>query len=173
MSSSMIPRILIFIASVISTINVHAAGVASLHQSLADAIVCKSKLADAVSDLVKKGSDFKLGYAAYGFGEGTGYKALVILNEPLVLYSATASAVVSETEHSYFNFSAFTYAQFKGDYRQVVKALNLQAVNPMTETSLGKFVSRQPSGNSCPETISLTPTDEGRFLLGCGWCNGG
>lgn len=173
MSNCMIPRSLYFFALLFSAVDIQATELEVVHQNLADAIECKSKPAEAVFDLVKKGSDFKLGYAAYGFGEGTGYKTVVVLNEPLVLYGATTSAVVSETEHSYFNFSAFTYAQFKGDYRLVVKALNLQPTKKMTETSLGMFVSRQPVANECPETITLTPTENGQFLLGCGWCNGG
>jgi hypothetical protein len=97
-----------------------------------------------------------------------------LLDAPLKLFGATTSAVISEPDNSNFDFGfyAFTYAEFKGDYKLVVKALNLQPADPKAEYSIGKFVSKQkPIG--CPETIGLTPTENGRFLLGCGWCNGG
>lgn len=153
--------------------NVMAVESAVVHKSLTDAIMCKAKPAEAVDELVQKGDNFQSGYAAYGFGEGTGYKAVVILHEPLSFYGSTTTAVISEAESSYFDFSAFTYGKFKGDYKQVVKALNLQAANPFTEQSLGKFVSQQPTQHHCPATIALTPVENGYFLLGCGWCNGG
>lgn len=153
--------------------NAAASEVNSVQQNLADAILCKSKPAEAVFDLVNKGNNFNSGYAAYGFGDGTGYKAVAILKEPIKLYGATTFAVVSESEHSYFNFSAFTYGKFKGDYTSVVKALKLQPTQSFTYESLGKFVSQQPESNHCPATIALTPMEDGYFLLGCGWCNGG
>ncbi len=153
--------------------NVMATEIEAVHKSLTNAVICKAKPAEAVYELVQKGNNFKLGYAAYGFGEGTGYKAVAILNEPLSFHGSTTFAIVSETENSYFDFSAFTYGKFKGDYKQVVKALNLQPASPFTAESLGKFVSEQPTNNKCPETIALTPIENGYFLLGCGWCNGG
>lgn len=162
-----------FFSILFSTVEVLATDIASVHKNLTDAIVCKANPVGAVYELVQKGSNFKLGYAAYSFGEGTGHKAVVVLNEPLTLYGSTAFAIVSEAENSYFDFSAFTYAKFKGDYKQVVTALGLQPASPFTEESLGKFISKQPTNNECPQTIALTPTDDGHFLLGCGWCNGG
>jgi len=144
-----------------------------IHRVLSDALVCKGDPAEAVYGLVQHGSNFKSGYAAHGFGDGTSYKAVVILREPLHLTDAKTSAVVSETENSYSDFRAFTYARFEGDYRHAVKALKLQAAEPFTDTSLGRFVSQQPSPSSCPPTVTLTPIDEKHFLLGCGWCNGG
>jgi hypothetical protein len=160
--------IILFLAS-----NAQANEIETITKNLSNAIVCKSNPANAVYELVQKGSNFKLGYSAYGFGEGTGYKAVAILNEPLALYGSTTFAVISETESSYFNFAAFTYGKFEGDYTQIVKALNLKPASPFTEESLGQFVSNQPESNSCPKTIVLTPMENGYFLLGCGWCNGG
>ncbi|NQD38582.1 hypothetical protein HPT27_16280 [Permianibacter sp. IMCC34836] len=139
------------------------------HRNLADAIICKGDPAQAVYELVEKGNNFDAGYAAYGFGEGTSYKAVAILKEPLKIGEATTSAVISETENSNFDFGAFTYAQFKGDYKKMVKLLKLQEIIPYTNESLGKFVSN-PTG--CPNTIALTPLENGEFLLGCGWHNG-
>lgn len=166
-------KVISLVSILSSTTNALASGIEDVRKNLIDALVCKAKSAETVYDLVQKGSNFKLGYAAYGFGEGTGYKAVVMLNEPLTLYGATAFAIVAETENSYFDFSAFTYGKFKGDFKQAVKALNLQPASPFTEKSLGKFVSEQPVNSKCPETIALTPIENGYFLLGCGWCNGG
>lgn len=140
-----------------------------IHRSLADAIVCKGDPVQAVYALVQNGSNFNAGYATYGFGDGTSYKAVVILKEPLKLGEATAIAVISETDPSNFDFNAFTYAKFKGDYLKMVKTLKLQEAAPFTNESLGKFISN-PSG--CPNTIALTPLENGEFLLGCGWHNG-
>jgi len=164
---------IIFLLALFLTLKAHAFETISIHKALADAIICTEGSADTVSNIAQKGGNFKLGYAAYGFGDGTSYKAVVILNEPLTIHGSTALAVVSEAEPSYFDFSAFSYAKFKGDYTQVVKALNLQPTKSFTEASIGKYVSIQPSPDTCPKTIALTPIDDEHFLLGCGWCNGG
>lgn len=149
------------------------AGEQDIHRVLSNALVCKGNPAEAVYRLAQRGSDFESGYAAHGFGDGTSYKAVVILRKPLRLAGATAAAVISETENSHVDFAAFTYAYFEGDYRDAIKTLKLLASKPFTDTSLGRFVSEQPSPSRCPPTVTLTPVDEKHFLLGCGWCNGG
>jgi hypothetical protein len=60
-------------------VDAHAADIGAIHKKLSNALLCKAKPVDAVRDLVDKGSDFKLGYAASGFGEGMGYRAIVVL----------------------------------------------------------------------------------------------
>jgi len=160
------------VTAIAYTLQAHA-GEQDIHRVLSDALVCKGDPAEAVYRLVQHGSDFDSGYAVHGFGDSTSYKAVVVLRDPLHLADAKASAVTSETENSHFDFRAFTYALFEGDYRQAVKTLKLQATKPFTDTSLGRFVSRQASLTACPPTVTLTPVDEKHFLLGCGWCNGG
>lgn len=160
------------VTAIVCTVQAHA-NEQDIHHALSDALVCRGNPAETVYELAQHGSGFNSGYAAHGFGDGTSYKAVVILRKPLQLAGAKASAVVSETENSHFDFRAFTYALFEGDYRRVVKTLKLQAAEPFTDTSLGRFVSRQPSPSECPPTVTLTPVDEKHFLLGCGWCNGG
>jgi hypothetical protein len=123
---------------------------------------------DAVYSLVDKGENFKHGFAAYGFGEETSYRAIVILNDPLIIGSAFTYAVVSETENSNYNFGAFTYAQFKGDYQEAITLLSL-VKNKDSDGSMGEFVSNP---KICPKTIALTPLEKGEYLLGCGWYNG-
>ncbi|MDI1278795.1 hypothetical protein [Methylobacter sp.] len=158
--------------SIACTLQVRA-GEQDIHRMLSDALVCKGNPAETVYGLVQRGSDFEAGYAAHGFGDGTSYRAVAVLRKPLDFVGAQASAVMSETENSQFDFRAFTYARFEGDYRHAVKVLKLQAAEPFTDTSLGRFVSRQPSPSQCPPTVTLTPVDDKHFLLGCGWCNGG
>ena len=158
--------------AVACTLPAHA-GEQNIHRVLLDALICKGNPADAVYNLVRGGSNFEAGYATHGFGEGTSYKAVVILRKPLNIAGAKAFAVVSETENSNFEFNAFTYASFEGDYLQVVQALKLKATEPFNNSSLGRFVSQQPPLSQCPPTVTLTPVDKKHFLLGCGWCNGG
>lgn len=145
----------------------------SVHRTLSDALVCKGKPEHAVYDLVRSRSNFAAGYASAEFGEGTSEKAVVILRRPLRIGAATASVVISEVENSNFDFAAFTYALFDGDYKKVVSDLKLQPAQPFNNESLGRFVSQQPREAECPPTITLTPQDGSHFLLGCGWCNGG
>lgn len=146
---------------------------ADVIRRLTDGLLCKGDPAQAVYSLVDAGNNFKKGYAAYGFGEGTSYKAIAILDAPLQMGGAVTSAVISETENSNADFNAFTYARFKGDYKKVVSLLKLQPEKAGVEASFGKYVSRQAPASGCPPTVILTPGKEGEFLLGCGWCNGG
>ncbi|MBT1442911.1 hypothetical protein KJI95_00010 [Shewanella sp. JM162201] len=139
-----------------------------IQKNLLDALVCKGKPESVVYDLVEKKTNFKNGYAAYGFGEGTAYKAMVILQEPINIGDAKAEAIVSETENSYFDFSAFTYAKFSGDYQKIVNLFSLVPSNS-AGSAFGKYVSNI---SGCPKTIALTPLSNGQFLLGCGWHNG-
>lgn len=96
---------------------------------LSDALVCKGNPAEVVYGLVQRGSDVGSGYAAQGFSDGTSYRAVVVLHKPLNFAGAEALAVVSETENSHFDFRAFTYAGFEGDYRHMVQALSIVDVN--------------------------------------------
>ena len=151
-----------------------AGDIKTVEKSLTEALQCKGKPADAVYDLVERGSDFQQGYSAMGFGEGTGYAAVAILKTPLKVGAAETSAVISQTENAYSDFAAFTYAEFKGDYKQIVKLLKLFPPQATAEFKMGEYVSIEPGAEtSCPPTVLLTPLEGGTFLLGCGWCNGG
>lgn len=160
------PRVLLIIAA--SFLCQPSLADSSVNQLLIDAIRCKGRPEGAVHNLIKSGENFKHGYAAYGFGEETSYRAIVILESPLKVGSATSYAVISELENSNYNFAAYTYARFKGDYREAVSNLKL-IKNTNKESSMGEFVSNP---KFCPQTILLTPMENGEFLLGCGWPNG-
>ena len=59
-----------------------------------------------------------------------------------------------------------------GDARTAVAALRLRRAQG-EETHMGRFLREMADGSLCPRTILLTPVSGSRFLLGCGWCNGG
>lgn len=149
-----------------------AAELDPIRAGLADALVCKGEVAEVVSNLSDHPPAFDSGIAATGFGEEMSYKSVAILAEPLLIGKASTRAVISEAEPTHGDFSAFTYAEFSGDYRPLVKALGLKPEAADSEIKLGKFVLPQTDGSDCPKTIILTPGEDGHFLLGCGWCNG-
>lgn len=155
------------------SLQAHSADPGDVRAQLAAALVCEGEVADVVSNLAEKPPAFDSGVAATGFGEEMSYKAVVILDSPLLVGKASTSAVVSEAEPTHSDFMAFTYAKFSGDYRPVVAKLGLKPEAADAEVKLGKFVLATDDGEEvCPKTIILTPGEAGHFLLGCGWCNG-
>ncbi len=142
------------------------------HAKLTQALLCKGA-SEGLDELAKGGSNFAAGYAVEGFGEEMSYKAMVILKEPITIAGAKTNAVVWSLDPNYFEFNANLFAEFSGDYKAVVKVLKLEPTKDFNESSMGRFVSIQATTSACPETIVLTPKENGRFLLGCGWCNGG
>lgn len=153
---------------VVLSSSAEAAGESAVHRALSDAIVCKGRPENAVYSLVRSGSNFAAGYASAEFGEGTSEKAVVILRQPLRIGEATASVVISEVENSNFDFAAFIYARFEGDYRKVVLALNLQPAQPLNDESLGRFVSQQPKHAHALLQSRLPLKTTVTFFLGAG-----
>lgn len=150
-----------------------AAETDAVRAGLAAALVCEGEVAEVVSRLAENPPAFDSGIAATGFGEEMSYKAVAILQTPLMVGKSSTRAVISEAESTHYEFAAFTYAEFTGDFREVVAQLGLQPEATDAEVKLGKFVLPKADGSGCPPTIILTPGENGRFLLGCGWCNGG
>lgn len=142
------------------------------HAKLTQALLCKGA-SEGLDALVAGGSNFAAGYAVQGFGEELSYKSMVILKEPIIIAGAKTNAVIWSLDNNYFEFNANLFAEFTGDYKAAVKLLKLEPTKDFNELSLGRFVSIQASDSACPATIVLTPKENGRFLLGCGWCNGG
>ena len=104
-----------------------------------------------------------------------GEKNILILRKPIVIAGARASSIILSLEgSSYSNFSGIVYGIFEGEFKNVVKELGLRAVPATSEVRVGKY--DRPLADkytSCPKTIGLTPlAEKGKFLLGCGWCNG-
>lgn len=156
---------------------------AEVHRKLESAIVCTSDPIQTVHTIVDSGSSFEAGYASYGFGDGVGYKSVVILNNPIIIAGSKAIAVVAETENSYFDFNGIVYARFAGDYKNAIARLKLKPVVKKADEGKGnerrviyerrlKINIEGQSEKTCPMVITLTPLENKEFLLGCGWCNG-
>lgn len=161
-----------FLLSLATPLLAASTSAATPHAKLSQALQCHGA-SDALDALVAGGSNFAAGYAVQGFGEEMSYKSMVILKDPITIAGAKTYAVVWSLDPNYFEFNANLFAEFTGDYKAVVKLLKLEPTKNFDESSMGRFVSIQASENACPETIVLTPKENGKFLLGCGWCNGG
>lgn len=103
-------------------------------------------------------------------GEEIEYRIDVQLKTPLTLAGATTRTVTWQADGADKRFGGVVFAEFEGDAAAVAKALSL-AEHP-NEDGMGAYRRAVPDGNQCPPTVLLTPTERGRFLLGCGWCNG-
>lgn len=152
----------------------------SINNLLKGAITCEAYPIETVNSLVKKGSHFEKGYASTDFGKEMDYKIAIIVKEPLEIGNAKSYSVISDFGAAYSEFNGIVYSEFTGDYKKVVEQLKLLPVsNPKSEMNIGKFERKVPTvvlGEQnllCPKTIALTPLENGKFLLGCGWCNGG
>jgi hypothetical protein len=103
-------------------------------------------------------------------------RTVVILENPLELAGGKTSAVIAEFQAPYENFAGIVYSELTGDHQVAVNKLQLRLATGDNEETLGKFVKPVPRPDDadevCPRTIVLTPLEKGRYLLGCGWCNG-
>lgn len=145
-----------------------------VHSELIKALTCQIEPLQSVRELAKIGSSkYESGLVGYEFGEEMSYTAVILLRSPLVIAGAKANGVIAATSNYYDDFNGLVHASFTGDYKKVVKALGLDL------SGHGKSFFKQtkvgPDGkpdNVCPMTIELKPVGDGKFVLGCGWCNG-
>lgn len=138
-----------------------------------NAILCKEDSLDTVRDIVKK-TPFNAEVASSSWGQEMDEKNVIILNEGITIAGSKASAVISDFGITYTNFQGIVFAEFSGDYKAAVKELGLLE-SKKTEEDIGEYVLPKPRGGKdevCPPTIALTPIETGKFVLGCGWCNG-
>ena len=149
----------------------------SFQDSLSGAVLCKrDPLATVRAVAGSKSSTFERGIATLTLGEAMMEKNILILSQPIVIAGArTSSIILSIDSSSYFNFDAAVYGIFEGDFKSVVKELGLRAVPATSEIVVAKYQRPVAGQNTlCPKTIRLTPlAEKNKFLLGCGWCNGG
>ncbi|KAA2285503.1 hypothetical protein [Arenimonas fontis] len=72
------------------------------------------------------------------------------------------------------DFRAFVHAEFRGDPATVIRALGLEPGDghPGAIADWIRVAEREgeAGGGRCPDMVGLTVLDDGRFLLGCGWC---
>lgn len=106
------------------------------------------------------------------WGEAAAPTTVFMPSGGIQLFGAKAAGVVVSTRGSgYRNFQAYVFAEFVGDRRKAIDALKLVPGDGRT----GEYVQRAShlDGDAlCPPLVYLTPIANGRFLLGCGWCNG-
>ncbi len=141
---------------------------------LIKALTCQIDPLQSVRELAKVGSSkYASGFVGYSFGEEMDYTAVIILRSPVVIAGAQANGVVAATANYYADFNGVVHARFTGDYKKVVKALGLapreSGKSFFKQTKVGR--DGKPD-NGCPMTIELKVLDDGKFVLGCGWCNG-
>lgn len=103
-------------------------------------------------------------------GEELDYRIDVQLRQRLTIAGAATSTVSWQVGGEDKRFGGVVFAEFEGDAAAVAKALSL--IRHPDEDGMGVYRREVPDGNLCPPTVLLTPTERGRFLLGCGWCNG-
>jgi hypothetical protein len=177
----MLARFAVVLVALILSPGHAAASDPSFQDPLSGAVLCKGDPLGTVRAIAgSKTSTFKQGIATSTFGEAMMEKNILILRTPIVVAGArTSSIILSLDSPSYSNFNAFVYGIFEGDYKSVVKKLGLSAVPANSEGAIAMYqrpVDAMWNGQRClcPKTIGLTPlAQKGKFLLGCGWCNGG
>lgn len=166
-------RAFVFITVILVSPFGKAAGL-EIHSELMKALTCQTNPLQSVRALAKTGgTKYGAGFAGYDFGEEMNYTSVIILRSPIVIAGAKSSGVIAATTHYYQDFNGLVHAEFTGDYKKVVKTLGLaphengKAFFKQTKVNLdGK------PDSICPMTIELKPLGDGKFVLGCGWCNG-
>lgn len=104
-------------------------------------------------------------------GEEIEYRIDAKLKQPLLLAGASTSTVTWQVVSEHENFGGVVFAEFEGDAEVVAKNLELRRAED--NDLMGTFRREVSDGSMCPPTVLLTPLTGKRFLLGCGWCNGG
>jgi hypothetical protein len=138
--------------------------------ALRAALRCEGDPLDVVRSLAAAGNGRAAeGFIGYEIGEEMDTISGVALQRPLDVAGASTHNVVASLAGLYQGFNGIILAQFEGQHAGVVEQLNLEPGDN------GNFVRAVPTGEAdevCPPTIELRPLQDGRFLLGCGWCNG-
>ena len=173
----MIVLLAIVIAALVMAPGHAEAAAPSFQDPLSGAVLCKLDPLGTVRAIAgSKSSTFDRGIATLTFGDAMMEKTILILHHPIVIAGARTSSIILSLEgSSYFNFDAAVYGIFEGDFKSVVKELELSATPVRSELRVGQYQRSLVGQNTlCPKTIGLTPlAEKGKFLLGCGWCNGG
>ncbi|MCU0755582.1 MAG: hypothetical protein MUE46_10750 [Xanthomonadales bacterium] len=148
----------------------HAAEPPTLGTRLEQALRCEGQPSNVVSWLDPLVDKDHPDAAITASGEELDYRIDVQLKQPLEIAGAQTRTVTWQTDGADKRFGGIVYAEFEGDAAAAAKALSLTA--HANEDRMGDYRREVPDGNLCPPTVLLTPTERGRFLLGCGWCNG-
>lgn len=142
-----------------------------IHEDLAGALRCDGEPMDLLHELAAAGSSRSTeGFVGYEIGEEMDAISGVALTAPLMLGASGTHNVIATTQALHDGFGALVHARFEGDYRPLVARFNL--TRSMPGESFKRAHASGDADEICPKTIELLPQEEGRFLFGCGWCNG-
>ena len=150
------------------------ASAAAVNEQLSKALVCRGDSLGIVRALPGKKKEL----ATLGIDvrpndeEGEDEVIEVLLREPLQLEGATADKVTLSFGSPYPGFSGLVFAEFKGDPQAVIRGLKL-IKGSAARYPIAPYVSRAATRAGCPPHVGLSVLGKDRFVLGCGWCNGG
>jgi len=108
-------------------------------------------------------------------GEEMDQTIVLTLHKEMVIHGARTSAVTMSFSPPREDFLGIVFAEMKGDPAPLIKALGLKKAPRGAELPIGQYIKPVPGNEpdeTCPRTIAVTALGPGRFLLGCGWCNG-
>ena len=108
-------------------------------------------------------------------GEEEDETIVLALHKEMVVEGARTNAVTMSFASPREDFLGIVFAEMTGDPAPLIKAFGLKKAARGAELPIGRYVKAVPGpepNEVCPKTIALTPLGSGRFLFGCGWCNG-
>jgi hypothetical protein len=136
------------------------------------ALLCEGEPLETVRSLATAREP---GLTAKSTGEEEDETIVLTLRKEMVVEGARTSAVTMSFASPREDFLGLVFAEMTGDPAPLIKAFGLQKAARGAELPIGRYVKPVPGsepGEVCPKTIALTPLGSGRFLFGCGWCNG-
>jgi hypothetical protein len=93
---------------------------------------------------------------------------------PIIFHKASTSLITLSLTNTYKKFHGYVYALFTGDINKFAKSMQFTKGKPKNTPDTGTFNRVLPGANAlCPVTLGASAYGAGRFLFGCGWCNGG
>ena len=139
---------------------------------LTAALLCKVDPLETVRSLAAAPNP---ALTAKSTGEEMDETIVLTLRKELVIEGARTRAVTMSFSSPREDFQGLVFAEMTGDPAPLIKAFGLKKVSAGAEAPIGQYVKPVPGHEKdeiCPKTIALTPIGPGRFLFGCGWCNG-
>lgn len=145
---------------------------ATLNERLRENLLCENDPSGAVGWLNPRVGEDSPEAKIISSGEEIEYRIDVRLETPINVEGATTRDVSWQVEGGPEPFGAIIFAEFRGSHKTVAERLELRP-SANEEFYKGVQIREVPDGSLCPPTIMLKPISKTRFLLGCGWCNGG
>jgi hypothetical protein len=136
------------------------------------ALLCEGEPLETVRSLATAREP---GLTAKTTGEEEDETIVLTLQKEMVIEGARTNAVTMSFASPREDFLGLVFAEMTGDPAPLIKAFGLKKAARGAELPIGQYVKSVPGAEPnevCPKTIALTPLGSGRFLFGCGWCNG-